>query len=379
MNGLVTLEICVENIRKEEGRHTKTMRVGLMYNLKTSNADPADERGAEWDEPETINAILQALSSEHEVVPIPADLNAYQKLSQHRLDIVFNIAEGHRGPNREAHIPAILEFLNIPYTGSDPFTLSACLDKCRTKEILSYHRIPTPRFHVIRKLSELNGSNLFPAIVKPLWEGSSIGIRNSSWVENKIELHQEVERIIEGYDQPALVEEAVKGREFTVALLGNENELTVLPIVEIRLDVLPPQAHPIYSYEAKWVWDVQERPLDIFQCPASIDFALKRKLEDVSMAAFRALGCKDWCRIDLRLNGEGAPYVLELNPLPGILPDPRQNSCFPKAARAAGMDYSQMVLRILDVAVQRYEMSNLIQEQDKKLKISDKNLYIRAK
>jgi D-alanine-D-alanine ligase len=97
------------------------------------------------------------------------------------------------------------------------------------------------------------------------------------------------------------------------------------------------------------------------------------------MAAFRALGCKDWCRIDLRLNGEGAPYVLELNPLPGILPDPRQNSCFPKAARAAGMDYSQMVLRILDVAVQRYEMSNLIQEQDKKLKISDKNLYIRAK
>src|SRR5574341_353433 len=122
------------------------MRVGLTYNLKTPNRDPADERDAEWDEPETINAILQALSSEHEVFPIIADLSAYQKLCQCPLDIVFNIAEGHQGPNREAHIPAILEFLNIPYTGSDPFTLSACLDKSRAKEILSYSGIPTPRF-----------------------------------------------------------------------------------------------------------------------------------------------------------------------------------------------------------------------------------------
>lgn len=330
------------------------MRVGLTYNLKNTKENPADEFCAEWDDPETIDAILKALSREYEVIPVIADLNAYQKLIFSRPDIVFNVAEGKNGPNREAHIPAILEFLNIPYTGSDPFSLSACLDKARTKEILSYHGIAVPRFQIVKELKDLEWKNPFPALVKPLWEGSSIGVHNSSWVENQKDLSDRSRFILENYHQPALIEEALTGREFTVALIGNGKTLESLPIVEVRLDVLPKGAHPIYSYEAKWVWDVPENPLQIFECPASLNDELRVKIESVAKAAFLALGCRDWCRIDIRLDASGEPYVLELNPLPGILPDPRQNSCFPKSARAAGLSYEDMILKVLRVAMKRY-------------------------
>ncbi len=334
------------------------MRVGLTFNLKDPHANPADEQGAEWDSPETINAIVQALSTEHVVIPILADEEAFPKLKKERPDIVFNIAEGKLGPNREAHIPAMLEFLGIPYTGSDPLTLSICLDKAMTKKVLKFSNIPTPPFQVVQEVSQLNGFNSFPALVKPLWEGSSIGIHNASWVENKKELDTQVNRVTENYHQPAIIEQAVTGREFTVALLGNEENLTVLPIVEVRLDVLPTQARPIYSYEAKWIWDIPEKPLEIFQCPALIDNPLKLQIEKIAKDAFKALSCRDWCRIDIRLDAKGEPHVLELNPLPGILPDPKQNSCFPKAARAAGLSYTQMIFKVLESALQRYHLDS---------------------
>ena len=333
------------------------MRVGLTYNIKNTKGNPAGEFCAEWDDPETIDAILKALSRQYEVVPVLADLDAYQKLVSSRPDVVFNIAEGKNGPNREAHIPAMLEFLGIPYTGSDPFTLSACLDKARTKEILSYHGIATPRFQIVREFENLKWKGPFPALVKPLWEGSSIGVHDSSWVENPEELLDRTRIILKDYHQPALIEEALTGREFTAALIGNGQTLETLPIVEVRLDVLPEGAHPIYSYEAKWIWDVPENPLQIFECPAVLDEVLKEKIESIAKAAFLAMGCRDWCRIDVRLDASGEPYILELNPLPGILPDPKQNSCFPKSARATGLGYEEMILKVLTVAMKRYGLS----------------------
>jgi len=333
------------------------MRIGLTYNLKGSDAGPADERNAEWDEPQTIQAIYQALSIEHQVIPIQADRNAYEKLKTSHADIVFNIAEGFSGPNRESHIPAMLEFLGIPYTGSDPLTLSLCLDKARTKELLNYHHIPTPGFCTVEDSIDLIWPDKYPAVVKPLWEGSSIGVHNSCWVKNPNELKRQVRLILEEYHQPALIEEALLGREFTVALMGNGYDLKVLPVVEVNLSALPPEANPIYSYEAKWIWDVPEKPLNIFHCPASLPAVLKAKIEETAKSAFKAMGCRDWCRIDIRLDGENIPHVLELNPLPGILPDPDQNSCFPKAARAAGMTYQKMILEVLNTAVKRYGLN----------------------
>ena len=249
----------------------------------------------------------------------------------------------------------MLDMLRIPYTGSGPLALAICLNKARAKEILAYHDIPTPRFLVCTTSHIPHPISLsFPLIVKPLYEGSSKGIRNNSIVSDKSELKERVEWIIREYKQPALAEEFLNGREFTVAMVGNGSDLRVLPIVEINYSSLPAGVNPIYSYEAKWIWDTPDNPLEIFRCPADIDNRLKSAIETICRDAFNVLDIKDWCRIDIRLDFEGRPHILELNPLPGILPDPRSNSCFPKAAKAAGMEYGELINTVLDAACKRY-------------------------
>jgi len=313
---------------------------------------------AEWDTEETIQAVEAALGKHHQVTRVVANdpSRAFHQLEQLRPDIVFNMVEGLTGCNRESHVPAMLESLGIPYTGSDPMTLSICLDKSRAKEILTYHGIATPRFLVVdndQKLEQLHGFRL-PAFVKPLREGSSRGITNNSLVQDAGTLVDLVSSMLVQYDQPILVEEYLPGREFTVALLGNEDQVEVLPLVEICFGDLPAGANPIYSFEAKWVWDTPENPRDIFRCPADIDGQLRTDIEAVCRQAFQVLRCRDWCRIDVRLDAAGRPNIIELNPLPGILPKVEDNSCFPKAALSAGLSYPELVNRVLDEAWSRY-------------------------
>ncbi|MBN1958371.1 MAG: ATP-grasp domain-containing protein [Desulfuromonadales bacterium] len=308
---------------------------------------------AEWDDAETIQAVAAALGQKHQISLVNADLDAFEKLRALCPDLVFNMAEGLYGGSREAQIPALLEMLQIPYTGSDPVTLGICLDKLRTKEILAYHRIPTPAFVQLCQASELPDSFNFPLLVKPALEGSSKGITDQSLVHNSAELQQQLDRVWKNYHQPALVEEFLCGREFTVAILGNGLDTQVLPIVEIDLSTLPAGANPIYSYEAKWLWDTEAAPLQIFHCPAQLEPLLQRKIEDLCRKAFFHLGCRDWCRIDVRLDAGGHPQIIEVNPLPGVLPRPEQNSCFPKAARAAGLSYQEMILSVVDAACER--------------------------
>lgn len=322
---------------------SSNMRVNDMY--------------AEWDTMDTVNAVRQALEERHKVFFIEANEAAYVKLLEKRPDFAFNMSEGLHGVSREAQIPAILEMLQIPYLGSDPLTLAVCLDKSRAKEILSYHRIPTAPFSVIHSMEEFEDARVkFPAMVKPLHEGSSKGIYNSCVVRNPDELEREVSAILSTYHQPAIVEEFLPGREFTVALMGNGDDVRVLPIVEIRFDALPPGMNPIYSYEAKWIWDTTENPLDIYDCPAPLNGDLQTEIEFLSKAAYSVLNCRDWARIDLRLNAHGQPNVIEVNPLPGILPRPEDNSCFPKAARAAGMSYNELINSVLDIAMKRHSL-----------------------
>jgi D-alanine-D-alanine ligase len=333
------------------------MKVGLCFNLKkTLNDSSEDDLYAEWDDEETIEAVRFALARQHQVTLIEGDGGAFEKFRRLRPDIVFNIAEGLYGPSRELQIPAMLEMLRIPYTGSDPLTLGLCLDKSLAKKILSYHGIPTPSFRVFRNLKKMSDVPSFPLIVKPLWEGSSKGIANKALVRTAKQLKEQVAAIVTRYHQPALVEKYLPGREFTVALLGNGDELVILPIVEIQFDQLPAEINPIYSYEAKWIWDTVEKPLEIFRCPAKIPLSLRRKIQTVCKAAFSALRCRDWCRIDIRLDDAGEPHVLELNPLPGILPNPDANSCFPKAARSAGLSYDDLIQRVLEIACRRVDL-----------------------
>jgi D-alanine-D-alanine ligase len=162
-----------------------------------------------------------------------------------------------------------------------------------------------------------------------------------------------VETVLSVYRQPALVEEFLTGREFTVGVIGNGDQAQTLPIVEINFDSLPDGVNHIYSYEAKWIWDRADNPLEIFECPARLEPSHAEKINKVCLAAYRVLGCRDWARIDLRLDHSGEPHILELNPLPGILPRPEDNSCLPKAARAAGMSYNELINAVLDIAMKR--------------------------
>jgi D-alanine-D-alanine ligase len=269
---------------------------------------------------------------------------------------VFNIAEGLYGPNREAHVPAICEFFNVRYTASDPLTLSLALDKRRAKEVFLARGVRTPGFAVGEDanggVAVLPGRG--PWIVKPLYEGSSKGIPQSAFCETRTDVQRRVAEIEALYNQSALIEEYLPGREFTVAILGNGAGARALPVIEILFDALPAGAVPIHSYEAKWLWDTVEQPLEIYECPARLDRDQEAGIVGEALAAHHALGCRDWSRVDVRLDAEGAPHVLEVNPLPGILPDPRQNSCFPKAARAAGISYDELIRCVLRSALDRY-------------------------
>ncbi len=342
------------------------MHVALAFNLRRDSAcehgSPAlpaltpastEDLYAEWDDIHTIRAVEAALARRHRVTLVEADLDAFGTFRALRPDLVFNMAEGLLGSSREAQIPAVLDMLALPYTGSDPVTLGICLDKRRTKEILTWHGVPTPSFFVVESLLQIPSRLRYPLMVKPILEGSSKGVTDKALVRDRRALVRQIEWVLATYGQPALVEEFLPGREFTVALLGNGDSLQALPIVEINLGALPAGVSPIYSYEAKWIWDTEENPLEIFSCPASLEPLLARRIEEICKQAFRALGCRDWCRIDVRLDQRGLPQVIELNPLPGILPRPEQNSCFPKAARAAGLSYDELILNVVDAAAER--------------------------
>ncbi|MFW6330420.1 MAG: D-alanine--D-alanine ligase family protein [Gemmatimonadota bacterium] len=338
-------------------------RIGFAYNEKPETEEeppgsprPLGDRYAEWDDPSTIAAVEAALAVAGEVVRLEADESFPQRLRETRPHIVFNIAEGLHGPNREAHVPAICEYYDIPYTGSDPLTLGLALDKRRAKDVLLAAGVPAPTGVVVHEPGERQEALRVPvpAMVKPLFEGSSKGIPESALCDSPDDVLARVDRVLDEYGQPALVETFLPGREFTCAILGTGAGARALPLVEIRFDALPAGARPIYGYEAKWVWDRPEQPLQIFRCPAEVPPELGGWVVDTALAAHRALGCRDWSRVDLRLDDGGVPHVLELNPLPGVLPDPEQNSCFPKAARAAGLDYGAMIRAVLEAGLARY-------------------------
>ena len=357
LNVALTFNVKPESQTCQPEGQTFLEEVSPKSNLASSGEEKAADTYAEWDTWDTINAVKEAIECFHDVTLIEADTSAFEKLKNINPDIVFNIAEGYYGVSREAQIPAVLDMLRIPYTGSDALTLTTCLDKARTKEILSYHKIPNAGFVVADNADRAGNADLkFPLIVKPISEGSSKGIFSTSFVRDEKELTKEVERILMEYNQPALIEEFLPGREFTVAVLGNGREAEVLPIVEIKFSEFPKDFVPIYSYEAKWILDTKENPLDVFTCPADISPALEEKIKNVVLRTYNTLRCKDWSRIDIRLDENNEPNVIEINPLPGILPNPEENSCFPKAARSVGLNYNDMINKVLYVSAKRHKL-----------------------
>lgn len=329
------------------------MKITLTCNIRPNFS----EEFIEWDEPETIQKIKEGLSSlNHDVTVLDCHLNDIEKkLKEYSPHHVFNIAEGFKGSNREGIVPEILDKLHIPYTGSNALTLNNCLDKAKAKEIFVNAKIPTPLFYKSEiPLKKLPKNFKYPVIIKPLHEGSSKGIKDSSLVKDDLLLFKITDEVIKKFNQPFILEEFLNGREFTVAMIGNGNDIEILPIVEIDFSLLPKNANPIYGYEAKWIWDTVDAPLKIFKCPAELNDKLKKEIEDIALKTFNAVDCKDWCRMDLRLDNNENVNVLEINPLPGIIPDPDANSCFPKAARTKGYSYVDILEKVLNASLKRY-------------------------
>lgn len=335
------------------------MTIAFTYNIR--HVKPGLEKQAldeaEFDEPETIEAIHNAIvANGYTCIDIEADEHAYEQLRKQKnsIDLVFNIAEGLRGEIREAQIPAILEMLNIPYTHSGALAQAITLDKSLTKKIWQFHGLPTPKFVSIGFDDKPYIEGLrFPVLVKPNSEGSSKGILNDSLIDNPKNLTQKIREVRKLYGNGVLVEEFLPGREFTVTVMGNDKSY-ILPIVEQNYDIFPKDLKKFASYEAKWLFEDQlPNPHDAYICPAKISASLQKLIEKLCIQAFEVLNCRDIARIDMRLDSEGKPQLLEINTLPGMLADPNVVSYYPVAARAAGWDYKRMIGQIITHARER--------------------------
>lgn len=275
-------------------------------------------------------------------------------------DLVWNIAEGSRGRCREAHIPAICEFLDIPYTHSDPLTLSATLDKGVAKRLVQQAGVVTPEFVVIRREEEI-GEVKFPApplFAKPLDEGSSKGIRNDSICRRIMEAEERVKWLLKTYGRPVLVEQFISGRELTVGVIGNlaspESGPETLDVLGI-LEVIPRTGkNPDFVYSVEMKRDCLT--LLEYTTPAAPNPQLRR-VEEAAKTVFRALECRDVARIDFRLAENGTPYFLEANPLPGLNPTVGD---LPILARLLGISYTDLIGRILSAALSRLKISSEI-------------------
>ncbi|MFA5116079.1 MAG: ATP-grasp domain-containing protein [Candidatus Omnitrophota bacterium] len=329
------------------------MKITLTYNLKKDEEGRPADFCSEYDAPETIDAIKGALETKgHNVALLEVtSTNLLSYFKKHSVDFVFNIAEGTRSSCRESEIPALLSLLNIPHTGSSHLSLALAMNKATTKKILKYENIPTPEFQLFQKGTEALKTGLkFPLIVKPNCEGSSKGICKSSMVGNENELYAQIRRVIDEYRCEALVEEFIDGKEVTVGILEN-GKITILPILEIDFSSCKKSGEFFYSWRMKEFQGNSDLGLTpTFYCPARLDNNTKKEIEALAVRAHRALGCRDISRTDIRLNHDGKPYVLEVNPLPGL--DPIE-SIFPKMARAAGLDYPDLIEAILLNASER--------------------------
>lgn len=339
-------------LRRRRRRGHRPMRVGFTYNVKRESE--SDEQ-AEWDPPETIIAIANALARlGNIVVHLEATPDLPRMLAESDVDLIFNIAEGVEGRNREAQVPALCELLGIPYTGSDSATLAIALDKALAKKVLMQHDILTPAFQVMETGREkLDSALKFPLIVKPNAEGSSKGIGSTNVVDNEDELRDAVNNLLDRYRQPVLIEEYIYGREFTVGLLGDKRP-RVLPPMEIRFHDAK-NDRPVYDYKVKQEWEKHV----YYECPAKVTPAELKAIEKIARDTFWALDCRDFGRIDLRMDPEGRIYVLEVNPLPGLTPG---YSDLVLIADAAGMSYDELIAETMVGGMRRLREKQREQE-----------------
>jgi D-alanine-D-alanine ligase len=351
----------------------KKFRVALLANLKVNAPKFEGMPEDQWDDLDsegTINALVTAIRAGGNTCEFfEGNISLVHQLSKYKPDICFNICEGHFGDAREAQIPAILENLRIPYTGSKVLTLALALDKSMTKRVLTYHDLPTPPFQSFERVDEpLSSDMLFPLFVKPSREGTGMGVSQKSIVHNETELREQVAHIHKRYQQSALVERFIQGREVTVGLVGNLEGPVArrlpdddeAPRVEAGLRFFPPLEVNLQPFEDSDVVYSNRLKVDLadqldYICPAPLDDDMVDELNWLTAAVFRVTGALDVSRVDFRLDASDnwKPYILEINPLPGLSPG---ISDLVLEAAAEGVEHTFLVNMILDTALERYGM-----------------------
>ncbi len=350
------------------------LNVAVLANLKR-NAPKYDGMPADaWDDLDsdiTVDSLVAALEAGgHRATFLEGNLSLIEELPRLKPDICFNISEGHWGDSRESHVPALLEMLRQPYTGSGVLTLALTLDKPMTKRVLAFHDLPTPAFQVFERADEpLDDDLRFPLFVKPSREGTGMGVSGQSVVHDEQQLREQLHEQLARYQQPILVERFIRGREVTVGVVGNlrppvarrmpDDEtarrvlggLRFLPPLEVDFRAYPETEGGVYTNRMKTEWAHDFHYL----CPAPLDAAQVAQLNRLTAAVFRVTGCRDVARVDFRLDADDGdrPYILEVNPLPGLYPG---LSDLVLEAAAEGTSYAELINAILDAATLRYEM-----------------------
>jgi D-alanine-D-alanine ligase len=328
------------------------MNLGISFDLKEAvslGKEQPEDALEEYDSLETVNALQSAIEAKgHSVVKLGGGREFLKRILQEKVDFVFNISEGlgtYR--SREAQIPSVLEMLDIPYSGADPQCLAVCLDKHLTKKIVSLEGIATPKWRVIDAdhLKSTDWKSLpYPAFVKPIWEGSSKGIRLNSLVREPDQLRKIVTDLLKNYRQPVLVEEFIAGEEVTVGIVGNTPPrlVGIMRVVPRKKDT-----DFVYSIEVKRDY----LNLVDYECPAKLENKTLQQIQESSLKAFQVLECRDFARVDFRISQNGTPYFLEINPLAGLNP---RSSDLIIMAKLVGITYNELIGSILDAAIGRY-------------------------
>jgi D-alanine-D-alanine ligase len=339
---------------------TRPLRVAILFNLKESA--PPRESGlatdalAELDTPENVQDYAAAIAAlGHDVVTWEGGASLPRHLLENPVDICFNTCEGFRGDAREAQVPALLEMLGIPYSGSKVLALALTLDKAMTKRVLAHAGLPTPAFQEFHHPAEpLNPGLAFPLFTKPNCEGTGAGIGTKSVVQTEAELRRRIAYLLDAYQQPVLVEEYIEGRDVTCGLVGNlspdggANNLHLFPISEVDHAAYPEGTEPFYSYKLKVELADDYHGL----CPAPIPEPVAAEVRRLTVETFRACGCLDMARVDFRLDRRRnlQPVILEINALPGL----SRISDLVLCAKAEGWSQTDVLQAIFNAAVDRY-------------------------
>jgi D-alanine-D-alanine ligase len=336
--------------------------IGIAFDLKSDFAPPSggespaaasgpDDLLEEYDSERTIDGIAAVLAKRgHTARRLGSGRRFLEAVLRAPPDLVFNVAEGSGSRSREAHVPAVCEMLRIPCTHSDPLTLAVALDKGMAKRVVASAGVATPRFAVVESIAEAQRLDLaFPLIAKPLFEGSSMGVRTGSKCDDRGALERQLARLLGDYRQPALIEEFCTGAEFTVGLLGSGAGARPIGVMEI-VPLKGGTENFVYSVEVKRIWSEEIAYHVPPQRPRELIVALER----TALAAYRALECRDVGRVDLRIGRDGEPKFIEINPLPGVNPG-WSDLCV--LGEKAGLSYDDLIGGILDAALARLKLA----------------------